>query len=496
MDFCKSLKTGTNYFIYLLFLILSIFFLLIFSGSTSPLYNMSGVDSSIFVMMGKMFLEGKTPYVDFFDHKGPILILVEALGLSLYPSGNTGIFIIQIINLTIAQILIFHICRHFTLVLISFSIVLFCLFMFSLSIGEGNLTEEYTLPFILSSLLFTIQYHLSGRKSILIWKYFIMGISVAFLFWMRMNNMGVICACISFILVFTIKGKDWKGIKNLLVGLSLGFLLITIPIILYFAYKEGFYEMIYATFIFNMKYIGYEPKTHFTIRSFIIYFFKYWPSFIILVLGTVLYCHKTRKKDILVLTCFLVLWGVVSTRFGLYVPHYMTLNIPLLALGFALLLNTYTYQRYSKLLTYTYLIVSFSLLCGYSIWKYNSPRYREMLDDSIFIKQSSDIISHIPDNEKDKIYTYNVQSRFFLNTGIKPYYRFFIFQEWHGVHDKKIFEDINSMMIKHSPLWVIIPADNMSESGYTPANSSFYEILDREYSLLYKNEGLVLYKKK
>lgn len=110
MDFCKSLKTGTNYFIYLLFLILSIFFLLIFSGSTSPLYNMSGVDSSIFVMMGKMFLEGKTPYVDFFDHKGPILILVEALGLSLYPSGNTGIFIIQIINLTIAQILIFHIC--------------------------------------------------------------------------------------------------------------------------------------------------------------------------------------------------------------------------------------------------------------------------------------------------------------------------------------------------------------------------------------------------
>lgn len=43
--------------------------------------NYYGGDSAVFILIGKMFNAGKVPYVDFFEHKGPTLIFIEAIGL-------------------------------------------------------------------------------------------------------------------------------------------------------------------------------------------------------------------------------------------------------------------------------------------------------------------------------------------------------------------------------------------------------------------------------
>lgn len=484
-----------TYWIYPVFIVIAVPFLLVFSGSTSPLYNFLGIDSSIFVLMGEMFLDGKTPYVDFFDHKGPVLIFIEALGLAPFAGNQIGIFVLQVINLVIIQALIFYIANKFTSALNSISIIFLCLLMFSLSIGEGNLTEEYSLPFALASLLFTVQYQLSDKQRFFFWKFIVIGIGIAALFWMRINNMGVICACVVYIFLVSLKRKDWQMLRRSILGILTGFLLITVPLALYFLYKDALYEMIYATFIFNMKYVGYEPELSFPLRAILLYIAKYWSVFIILIIGTILYCRQRKEWSMLLLAFLLIVFGLVGTRFGLYVTHYMTLNIPLLVLGLSLLVSALGSYFSRRKVAWMGLVISLLLLSGYTLWKYNNAYYRDSLDDSAFISQSLDISSHIPASERESVYPYNVQGRFFLNTGIKPRFRYFIFQEWHGVHDSQIFEDVNKMMSIDPPSWVVIATDNTKEQGYVPNNPRFFEILNKDYTLFHKNDGFILYKK-
>ena len=88
---------------YLLFLLIAISIILLFSKATSPLYDGSySVDDSIFKVIGKGILNGYVPYKDLFDHKGPILFLIQALGLLI--NKNVGIFILQILNLFVTII--------------------------------------------------------------------------------------------------------------------------------------------------------------------------------------------------------------------------------------------------------------------------------------------------------------------------------------------------------------------------------------------------------
>ena len=63
---------------------------LMLQSPNSPLSNVPEyVDSGVFQYIGRKILEGYMPYRDIFDHKGPLLYLINALGLQLM--GRNGI---------------------------------------------------------------------------------------------------------------------------------------------------------------------------------------------------------------------------------------------------------------------------------------------------------------------------------------------------------------------------------------------------------------------
>lgn len=83
----KSKKTRKNLIIYAFLTLFCIAFLLLLSASTSPLYkDLCDGDSSIFIFFGKAITLGKDAYRDYFDHKGPILFYINALGYFLTKS--------------------------------------------------------------------------------------------------------------------------------------------------------------------------------------------------------------------------------------------------------------------------------------------------------------------------------------------------------------------------------------------------------------------------
>ena len=66
-------------------------------------------DSSVFLYIGKRMLEGKLPYRDLFDHKGPILYLIEVLGLCLSPQSTDGVWVLEVLNLLVTTALMLRI---------------------------------------------------------------------------------------------------------------------------------------------------------------------------------------------------------------------------------------------------------------------------------------------------------------------------------------------------------------------------------------------------
>ena len=82
-------------------LALAAVFVVRFSYSTSFLYpGYCGFDSAIFQTIGKYWTQGFTPYTQLFDHKGPLIFFVDAVGYWLH--GRAGILVVQTLSLAAA----------------------------------------------------------------------------------------------------------------------------------------------------------------------------------------------------------------------------------------------------------------------------------------------------------------------------------------------------------------------------------------------------------
>jgi len=46
--------------------------------------NIIGIDSSVFISIGEAMHEGKIPYKDIFDHKGPLIYFINYIG-TIFP---------------------------------------------------------------------------------------------------------------------------------------------------------------------------------------------------------------------------------------------------------------------------------------------------------------------------------------------------------------------------------------------------------------------------
>lgn len=121
-------------------------------------------DQSMFVYFGNAIDAGKIPYVDMFDHKGPILWLINALGwLQIGPI--RVLWLIEIAVITISCIYMFKLSLYFANRATSLVATLVGLLMLMrFSIG-GNIFEEYALPCIAMTLYLMLSYLTGGRSA-------------------------------------------------------------------------------------------------------------------------------------------------------------------------------------------------------------------------------------------------------------------------------------------------------------------------------------------
>ena len=487
----KSLYASTNnnvkssiYRIIKMYIIATLY-LLLFSGYTSPLFgNFMRYDSAIFMLVAKGINAGKGLYIEIFDHKGPILFWIEALGMR---AGRIGVFLIQTIFLTIDLQLSYKTANLFCeKENDKYKALAAMLLILAYPLANGNLSEEYSLPFVLLALyLFLVDMRGNEEPSFI--NSYIYGVCFAILAFIRINNAITICGIVLYWIIVLCKRKKYVlFIRHICTGIG-GIITISLPISLYFGYKKSLYDMLYATFLFNIRYgSGSVFLNNFLNPNILAHIcILFFP----LLVSALVFYTRIKGKSLLSALEMILLLNVISLLFGHGYNHYFTVAIPIILLMFIFSEKAASGCRNHmigqlagigvKLVIGIYVILAVRIV-ALNIYDYYVDG--ETYTEYNIVKESFEMI---PNDERNSVLGYEIPAQYYLFGDTLPCYKYGILQDHWSVNDPAIMEDFLSYIDHDKPRWILTEPDCQNEE--------FFEIMKGQYELVKTNDYICMY---
>lgn len=458
------------------------------SANTSPLYpKYFAGDSAIFNLIGKGMTEGKIVYKDLFDHKGPILYFIQEWGYLL--GGRGGIFFIQCILGSVNLLFLYKLwttIKNKEKDILNLIFVFICGYaMFFYTFQKGNLSEEYSLPFISISLYLFAKYAISQEKT---YKHpcsysIVYGASVALMLFIRINNAISVLVGVAVIGVYLIIKKQFANLfLNLLCGL-LGALIVALPVIVYFVTNDALYEMLYATFTFNFLYA--KNISHAPILTDLT---TYLPLYLPLILSVIMIGKKIIKEGAEffdILTGAIVVANFVCLIAGNKYSHYFAVFMPV----FVLVLIRYASFDIKNVMT-KFVVLATVLNLGLAGYSFATAVAGNYITKSVIAKSEAikEITKIIPQKERNSVIGYNIRADVYMMADIMPCYKYWTFQDWWSYNNPRIKTEFMSYIKEEEPLWVLT----------NPLQMDIYneQVLQGKYNLLAQNEYVEVYRLK
>lgn len=237
----------------IVFLSLSVIVLIIllFVSTDSYFHGLYGkIDSSIFYMCGKAWMNGYVPYTEISDSKGPLLWLIYGFGYLLSHTDYTGVFWVSWLFYTFTFFYVYKMVRLFVTdaYLAYVTTIGMGLAFFNICVHNIIRSEDFCQLFIVISLYETCELLYSNNINGETWKKasFIVGVCLACTFMIKFT----ITAMLMFFVVcifFLSKKKDRTGVVIKWIVLGAG--LIILPFSLYFICIGCMRDFIYEYFI-------------------------------------------------------------------------------------------------------------------------------------------------------------------------------------------------------------------------------------------------------
>lgn len=481
MNFTQK-KTLQEILIISFLILLSVLYLLIYSTSTTPLLGlpMEG-DSAIFQTIGKYWLQGKIPYVDLWDSKGPIIFFINAVGYYLTGS-SLGIFFIQIVNLTVTCYFILKIYRQEFDSKVSTLLLIIALVVLTFVYEGGNLTEEYALPLLTASFYCFIKWSNQVAAGITVhnpgWT-FLYGVCFGFCLLTRVTNAVGLCVGIVVICAYLVINKQWKNILQNIVYFCVGLLLIIVPFVIYFWINGALYEMVYGTILYN---IGYAGASTFQLSSFgiseIVCYLGCYSLYIIS--GISFFKDKERRIES-------ILWILVAGITQLWLlrcfgyKHYSMINVPYFCIAMTKLHRLYKLaggtwrKRCVQLTVLLMILIGFAGLAKEtfdSIQMFKSY-YSDEGEQSITAGDAMiAMVKRIPEEDRDSFVAYNCYTGLYLQTDICPCYRYFTLQSLASGRNESLLKRVLDKFSTGNAEWILVDERRYAE---------IQDILDERY---------------
>jgi hypothetical protein len=237
----------------------ALFFLLValaVLAPIAPLYQpVPARDQGVYLYVGQQILEGKIPYRDVWDHKGPLVYYIDALGL--WATGSAwGVWLLEIIFLFFAALASFLALQIIFDPSIAFASTILWMVSLPQVLDHGNTVEEYSLLFQFAAIYFFLR---SEKNTKGYWNEIMIGVMAALAFCLRPNNIGV-HAAIGLVLMVGVVFSPKERIRSLRRGIAAaaaGAVILSV-VALYFAVHKSLGDLFDAMFIFNYYYSKLE----------------------------------------------------------------------------------------------------------------------------------------------------------------------------------------------------------------------------------------------
>ena len=289
-------------------------------------------DSAVFLYIGRRMTEGKIPYLELFDHKGPLLFFVEYIGCLLTPESYTGVWLLEI--LTICGTLYIS-CR--TLRLLSdnrtsiFISVIFTYFLCGWKVWQGgNFSEEYALPWISAALYVFL--HFFKTHTYKSWHIIILGLSFTAVFLLRANMVAIWIAWIPVVLLELVLNKRYTEIWHTILLFCAGVAILLIPTVL-FALKTNSLSSMWRYYIlFNFSYTGHvQTGSSPWMQRLFSMILQLWPGFLAVAVGLL---QRANRKLHWLNFLFLIISIITVQMSGRSFVHYQIQLLPCFILPF------------------------------------------------------------------------------------------------------------------------------------------------------------------
>lgn len=221
----------------------------------SPLFRpVPSDDPSVYLYVGKTMLDGGAPYRDAWDHKQPLTFFLYALGLILSPASLWGIWVIEMVLLSVAGVLAYLLLEKITSRgLSALSVMLGMIGLFPILWGYS--VEELSLAFQVFVLYAFASYLLSSRDGNRAWLAFTIGAVTGVLFFLKQSQIAASLA-VGFYLFFEMLMRREKRKLAHLASMLAGFALVCGLVAAYLWSRGALQSYMSAAFTFNFGYAG------------------------------------------------------------------------------------------------------------------------------------------------------------------------------------------------------------------------------------------------
>ena len=236
---------------------------LFFCSSSSPLYVINDwTDANTYFTMGKGIVHGMVPYRDLFDHKGPLLYFIYAVGYLMSPTSFIGVFVLQIISMYIALLFLYKTARllldsspraFFSSILVTFFILGAGVYYLpeQLDMGGGS-PEEFSLPFLTVSLYLITRD--AKRKTVSRFGLFVMGILMGSVCLIKFNLAVFWVGLLVPVFLSLLFQKKVRLFFQAAACMVLGILVVALPYLAYALATDSLSSFIEAYISFNKLY--------------------------------------------------------------------------------------------------------------------------------------------------------------------------------------------------------------------------------------------------
>ncbi|MEP1490512.1 MAG: hypothetical protein ABJK28_18985 [Algibacter sp.] len=241
-------KSYKGYFVF--FILLLVY--LVFALRYSPIFEHLGSDKEVFQYIGMLIKNKGLPYSDAFDHKPPVIYLINYLGVVLTPNSTWGVFVILNSLGFFSALLIYKLAANElkTVILpILLCISFFCINNSNGLLEEGNLTRQLA-AFLTIGILYIV---FIGKKTNI--KKALIGFLIGIIFFTQQNEiLGGLVLC-GYYLLFE-KGFNIYTFKSILKNsffFLLGLLIPIVGILLIINHWNNYNDFINQVFLFNFS---------------------------------------------------------------------------------------------------------------------------------------------------------------------------------------------------------------------------------------------------